>query len=447
MPKKGRIVITPSVRVSRRKFLKASTSLLGAPLFLRLPLFGANAPSNRITMGCIGVGRMGMGDLRDLMGRQGVQVVAVCDVDARRLANAKSAVEKQCATEKGGSGYKSCAAYGDFRELIARADIDAVQICTPDHWHAIPAIEAARAGKDLFVQKPLTYTLQEGRVLSDTVRRYGRILQVGSQHRSNNRVRFACELVRNGRIGKLHTVKVGLPTDPAGPQRPTTPPPKELNYNLWLGPAPWADYIEDRVHPQNDLGRPGWLRVTDYCLGMITGWGAHYNDIAQWGMGTELTGPVEVEGRATYPTEGVWDVHGTFHIEYTYANGLKMICADAKSDQLGIRFEGSEGWVFVDPSRLEAHPKSLLASVIGADEIHLCESKHHKQNFLDSIRSRKNPIAPVEAAHRSCSLCILGHIAMKTGRKLKWDPQQERFTNDEAANRMLSRPAREPWNV
>jgi predicted dehydrogenase len=433
--------------ISRRRFLKASAGVVGAPLLLRAPLFGANAAGNRIAMGCIGVGRMGMGDLRDLMGRQGVQIVAVCDVDARRLANAKSTVEKQYADAKGSGGYKGCAAYGDFRELIARTDLDAVQICTPDHWHAIPAIEAARAGKDLFVQKPLTYSLQEGRVLSDTVRRYGRILQVGSQHRSNNRVRFACELVRNGRIGKLHTVKVGLPTDPAGPVGVVTPPPKELNYNAWLGPAPWVDYIEERVHPQNCLDRPGWLRVTDYCLGMITGWGAHYNDIAQWGMGTELTGPVEIEGRATYPKEGVWDVHGAFHVEYTYASGLKMICADAKSDQLGIRFEGSEGWVFVDPSRLDTHPKSLLTATIGADEIHLCESKHHKQNFLDSVRSRKDPIAPVEVAHRSCSVCILGHIAMKTGCKLKWDPQRERFANDEAANRMLARPAREPWNT
>lgn len=420
---------------------------MGAPFVLPSSVFGANAPSNRITMGCIGVGRMGMGDLRDIMGRQGVQVVAVCDVDSNRLANAKATVETQYAKAKNSSGYKGCAAYGDFRELIAQPDIDAVQIVTPDHWHAIPAIEAARAGKDLFVQKPLTYSIQEGRALSDTVRRYGRVLQVGSQHRSNNRVRFGCELVRNGRIGKLHTVKVGLPTDPPGPVRAATPPPKELNYSTWLGPAPWADYIEDRVHPQKGLDRPGWLRVTDYCLGMITGWGAHYIDIAQWGMGTELTGPVEIEGRGTYPKEGVWDVHGAFHIEYAYANGLKLICADAKSDQLGIRFEGSEGWVFVDPSRVEAEPKSLLASTIGANEIHLCESRHHKQNFLDSVRSRRDPIAPVEVAHRSCSVCILGHIAMKTGRKLKWDPQQERFLDDDAANRMLSRPAREPWNV
>jgi predicted dehydrogenase len=436
-----------NIRISRRSFLKATTAIIGAPQFVRTPLFGANAPNNRIALGCIGVGRMGTGDLRDVMARSGVQVVAVCDVDSKRLANAKATVEKQYATESASSTFKGCAAFADFRELIARPDIDAVQIATPDHWHAIPAIEAARAGKDILVQKPLTYTLQEGRLLSDTVRRYGRVLQVHSQHRSNSRVRFGCELVRNGRIGKLHTVKVGLPTDPAGPIRPSTPPPPELNYKVWLGPAPWADYVEDRVHPQKSLDRPGWLRVEDYCLGMITGWGAHYNDIAQWGMGTELTGPVEIEGQATYPTEGVWDVHGDFRIEYTYADGLKMICADQKKNKLGILFEGSEGWVFVDPSRVDAEPKSLMTSTIGPGEIHLYESKQHKQDFLDCVRSRKDPIAPVEVAHRSCSICVLGHIAMKTGRKLKWDPQQERFTNDEAANRMLSRPGREPWNV
>ncbi|MCX7827337.1 MAG: Gfo/Idh/MocA family oxidoreductase [Verrucomicrobiae bacterium] len=436
-----------NIRFSRRSFLKATATVISTPQLVRSPLFGADAPNNRIALGCIGVGRMGMGDLRDGMARTGVQVVAVCDVDSKRLAHAKATVEKHYAAESAGGTFKGCAAFEDFRELIARPDIDAVQIATPDHWHAIPAIEAARAGKDILVQKPLTYTLEEGRLLSDTVRRYGRVLQVHSQHRSNSRVRFACELVRNGRIGKLHTVKVGLPTDPSGPVRPPTPPPPELNYSLWLGPAPWAEYIEERVHPRNSLDRPGWLRVEDYCLGMITGWGAHYNDIAQWGMGTELTGPVEIEGQATYPTEGVWDVHGDFRVEYTYADGLKMICADSKKNKLGILFEGSEGWVFVDPSRVDAEPKSLLTSTIGPGEIHLYESKQHKQDFLDCVRSRKDPVAPVEVGHRSCSVCILGHIAMKTGRKLKWNPQLERFTNDEAANRMLSRSGREAWNV
>ncbi|MBI5395873.1 MAG: Gfo/Idh/MocA family oxidoreductase [Verrucomicrobia bacterium] len=433
--------------ISRRGFLKATAAVIGAPQVISFPLLGANAPGNRITIGCIGVGRMGTGDLVDIMGRTEAQVVAVCDLDSKRLENARQAVEKRYAAGSQSGSWKGCAAYGDFRELIARPDIDAVQIVTPDHWHAIPAIAAARAGKDVFLQKPLTYSLVEGRILSDTVRRFGRILQVGSQHRSNSRIRFGCELVRNGRIGKLRTVKVCLPTDPPGPVRTATPPPPELNYDMWLGPAPWADYIEDRVHPRNNLDRPGWLRVSDYCLGMITGWGAHYLDVAQWGMGTELTGPVEVEGKATYPAEGVWDVHGSFRIEYTYANGVKLICGDLKEMKLGILFEGSEGWVFVDPGRIDAEPKSLLTSTIKPGEIHLCESKHHKQNFLNAVRSRTDPIAPVEVAHRSCSVCIIGHIAMKTGRKLKWDPAREQFTNDDSANRMLSRTARGEWQV
>ncbi|OGV63812.1 MAG: hypothetical protein A2283_09405 [Lentisphaerae bacterium RIFOXYA12_FULL_48_11] len=433
--------------VSRRYFLKSAAAVAGAPFFLRSPVLGADAPGDRITVGCIGVGRMGMGDLVDLMGRMGVQVVAVCDVDSNRLQNAKAAVEKRYAEDIRSGLYKGCAAYSDFRELIARSDIDVVQIVTPDHWHAIPAIEAAKAGKDIFLQKPMTYTIEEGRVLSDTVHRYGRILQVGSQHRSNNRIRLGCEMVLNGRIGKLHTVKVGLPTDPAGPVRPVMPVPSELNYDMWLGPTPWSEYTEERVHPQKGLDRPGWLRVSDYCLGMITGWGAHYNDIAQWGMGMSLSGPVEIEGRGVFPETGIWDVHGSFSIEYTYANGVRLICADSKINKLGILFEGSEGSIFVDPGSIEANPQSLLLEPITPDELHLCESKHHKQNFLDSVKSRKEPIAPVEQAHRSCSTCILGYIAMRTGRKLKWDPVKERFKNDDEANSMLSRPMRAPWRI
>ncbi len=225
------------------------------------------------------------------------------------------------------------------------------------------------------------------------------------------------------------------------------PVPSELNYDTWIGPAPSADYTEERVHPQTSLDRPGWLRVSDYCLGMITGWGAHYLDIAHWGMGMEFTGPVGVTGRATYPTEGVWDVHGEFQIEYTYANGVKLICADSKKVAQGITFEGSDGWVFVDPGRVDAQPKSLLSSAIQPGEVHLVESKHHKQNFLDRVRSRKTPIAPVEVGHRSCSLCIIGHIAMKTGLKLAWDPQRERFTNSDQANRLLSRPGLGQWHI
>jgi len=433
--------------LSRRRFLKAALGAVGVPYVIGSSVFGANAPGNRITVGCIGVGRMGMGDLTDIMGRQGVQVVAVCDVDSKRMENAKKVVEAKYAAAKSGGTYKGCDTYGDFRELIARPDIDMVQVVTPDHWHALPAIAAARAGKDIFVQKPMTLTLEEGRILSDTVARYGRVLQVGSQQRSDTRFRFACELVRNGRIGRLKTVKVGLPTDPPGKTYPTMPVPPELNYDMWVGPAPWAEYTEERVHPRGNLDRPGWLRVCDYCLGMITAWGSHHLDIAQWGMGTELTGPVEIEGKGEFPTDGLWDVHGRFRVEYTYANGVTLTCADGGKNKAGVLFEGTEGWVFVDRGKIDAEPKSLLRSVIKPDEIHLYVSNHHKQNLVDCIRSRRETIAPVEIGHRSCSVGILGYIAMRLERKLKWDPQRERFTNDDAGNRMLSRSMRGPWHV
>jgi len=288
--------------------------------------------------------------MRGFMGLKQAQVVAVCDVDSKRTDYAKKLVEKQY-----GSG---CATYKDFRELIANNDIDAVSIVTPDHWHALPAIEAAKAGKDIFLEKPLTLTIREGRVLSDTVRRYKRIFQVGSQQRSDTRFRQACELVRNGRIGKLHTVKVAFGTDPGtGPKQPM-PVPDNLDYDMWLGPAPWTAYTEKRVHPKFGYGRPGWLRIAAYGAGMITGWGAHHNDIAQWGMGTEYTGPVEIQGQTEYPKDGLWDVHGDFSIEYTYANGVKVICTDDKKNTRGVIFEGTEGWVYVTRGQIDAQPKS-----------------------------------------------------------------------------------------
>lgn len=385
--------------------------------------------------------------MKEVLGFKQAQVIAVCDVDSKRVKHAQQLVETHYGSQSRDGNYKGCAEYKDFRELVARKDIDAVTISTPDHWHTLPAIAAAKAGKDIFLQKPLTLTIEQGRVLSDTVRRYGRVFQVGSQQRSDTNFRFACELVRNGRIGKLQTVKVGFETDPATEPQPPMPIPENLDYDMWLGPAPWAEYTEKRVHPQNDYGRPGWLRIQDYGAGMITGWGSHHLDIAQWGMDTEHTGPVEIVGQAEYPKDGLWDVHGAFHIEYTYANGVKLICADNKKNKQGILFEGTEGWVYVDRGLLDAHPKSLLTSTIGTNEIHLYKSNNHKANFLECIKSRAETIAPVEAGHRSCTVCLLGDIAMRLGRKLKWDPKQEQFTNDAEANRMLSRPMRSPWHL
>jgi myo-inositol 2-dehydrogenase/D-chiro-inositol 1-dehydrogenase len=436
--------------VTRRQFLKGSAVAAAGvlvPTIVPASVFGGDAPSNRITIGFVGVGRMGSGDMRELLGFKEVQIIAVCDLDANRVRNAQKTVEAHYAKQSAGGTYKGCTTFDDYRDLVTRDDIDAVCVVTPDHWHTLPTIAAAKAGKDIFLQKPLTLTIREGRVLSDTVRRYNRIFQVGSQQRSDARFHQACELVRNGRVGKLHTVKVGFGTDPGTDPTPPMPVPDNLNYDMWLGQAPWAAYTEKRVHPQKGYGRPGWLRIADYGAGMITGWGAHHNDIAQWGMGTEYTGPVEIEGQAEFPRDGLWDVHGDFSIEYNYANGVKVICADNKKNKQGVVFEGSEGWVYVRRGFIDANPKSLLTSTIGPNEIHLYKSNNHKANWLECIKSRAETIAPAEIGHRSCTVCLLGDIAMRLGRTLRWDPDKELFIGDEQANKMLWRPMRSPWTL
>jgi myo-inositol 2-dehydrogenase/D-chiro-inositol 1-dehydrogenase len=381
------------------------------------------------------------------LGFKQVQVVAVCDVDSNRVQNARKRVESYYRDRGAGATYGGCDTYGDFRDLLARDDIDAVQIATPDHWHALPAIEAAKRGKDIFLQKPMSLTIEDGRVLSDVVKCYDRVFQIGSQQRSDARFRQACELVRNGRIGKLTTIKVGFGTDPGMGPEPVMPVPEALDYDMWLGPAPWAPYTEKRVHPQQGYGRPGWLRITDYGAGMITGWGSHHNDIAQWGMGTEYTGPVAIEGRAEFPKDGLWDVHGPFHIEYTYANGVKVICADNEENKQGVVFEGTDGSVYVRRGYIESQPASLLAETIGPDGTKLYVSNNHKGNFYECIKSRAETIAPAEVAHRSCSVCLLGQIGMQLGRKLQWDPATEQFVGDAEANRLLSKPMRGPWQL
>ncbi len=447
----NRKTISNATHISRRTFLTRAAGLVGTavavPAIVPSSVFGAAAPSSRITIGAIGVGRMGMGDLREILGFEEARVVAVCDVDTNRIARAKQTVQSRYAEQMSAGAYDGCAGYRDWRDVIARKDIDAVMVVTPDHWHALPAIAAAKAGKDIFMQKPLSLTIREGREVSDAIKRYNRVFLVGSQQRSDARFRKACELVRNQRIGELKSVKVGFGTDPGTTPQPVMPVPKELDYDMWLGPAPYAPYTEKRVHPQSGYGRPGWLRIRDYGAGMITGWGSHHNDIAQWGMGTEYTGPVEMEGAAEFPADGLWDVHGRFHIEYTYANGVKVTCADNRENKQGVLFEGTDGWVYVRRGHIDANPKSLLDATTKPDETHLYVSNNHKQNWLDCIKSRQPTVAPAEVAHRSCSVCLLGDIAMQLQRKLRWDPEKETFLNDQQANRMLFRPRRSPWRA
>lgn len=450
---------------SRREFIKTagkSAALVGFPSIVPASVFGASAPSNRINVGAIGNGRISRGhDMPGIWRNEQARIIAVCDVDSKRVEEAKALVNGYY-TKTTGKPYDGVTTYVDYRDLLARKDIDAVVISTPDHWHTIIAIHAVQAGKDVYLQKPASLTIAEGRALSNAVHRTGRIFQIGSQQRSSSQFRYAAELVRNGRIGELKTVEVGLPGDPAGDEEPVMPVPKNLNFDVWLGSTPVVPYTENRVHPQNGYGRPGWLRCEQFGAGMITGWGAHHIDSAHWGMDTEYAGPIEVSATAEFPKKGLWDVHGPFRTEALYANGVKMIVSGDFPN--GIKFIGTEGWIFVsrgnetvtasdpvaklkDPQALAASDPTIIASVIGPDETHLYESANHHRNWLECVRSRREPIAPVEIAHRSCSACLVHHIAMKLKRTVYWDPARERFKNDDEANSMLSRPQRFPYTM
>ncbi len=455
--------------LTRREFARAS--LLGAgalafPSIIPSRVLGAAAPSRKINILQIGCGRIGRGmDLPGILADDRARVVAVCDLDSIRVQDAKRAVEEFYA----GKNVKlQVAAFADYREALQRADIDAVAVSTPDHWHAQPVIEAALAGKDIYVQKPLTMTLREGRAVSDIVRARKCVFQIGSQQRSGAKFRLACELVRNGRLGKLHTIKIGLPTDPAGTLEPEMRVPANLNYERWLGPTPLAPYTDNRVHsqhsdPKRRYGdRPGWLRIESYCLGMITGWGSHHVDIAHWGMGTELGGPIAVEARAEFPKSGLWNVHGPYHIEMRYANGVTLIIDNTFPN--GVRFEGADGWLFVtrdagrvtasDPATgstraLVASKPDIIKTPLGANDLrlHASENNDHHRDWINSMVSRQPAVTTPEEAHRSTSACIIGWIGMKLGRKLTWDPQRELFVGDDAANTMLQRTERPPYGA
>ncbi len=456
-------------RISRRTFLSgsgkgiaAASMLAGFPSIVPASVLGANSPANRINVGAIGTGRISrVHDLPGIWKHDFARIVAVCDLDKKRLADAVALVNVHY-TKKTGKPYDGVTAYDNYRDLLANKDVDAVVISTPDHWHALITIDTVLAGKDVYLQKPASLTISEGRAVSNAVHRSGRIFQIGSQQRSQPQFRYAAELVRNGRIGELKTVYVGLPGDPSGTDAPLMPVPPNLNFDMWLGSTPVVAYTEKRVHPQKGYGRPGWLRCEQFGAGMITGWGAHHIDSAHWGMETEYTGPIEISGTAEFPKSGLWDVHGDFKTEALYANGVRMIVSGEFPN--GVKFEGTEGWIFVsrgnenvtgsdpvdrlkDPNALAASDPRIIRSVIGEDEIHLYESTSQHGNWLECIRTRREPIAPVEVAHRACSACLLHHIAMKAGRKLYWDPVRERFKNDDEANAMLSRPQRPPYTL
>jgi predicted dehydrogenase len=456
--------------VSRRQFLgqslkatiATSIAMSGFPTIVPASVFGKNSPANRINVAAIGTGRISrIHDMPGVWRHDFANIMAVCDLDSKRAEDGKKLVNDYYTRQKG-TPYDGVKVYTDYRELLQNKDIDAVLISTPDHTHAMIGVAAARAKKHIYMQKPASLTIKEGRIISDVVQKSGVKFQIGSQQRSSEQFRYAAELVRNGRIGQLKTVYVGLPGDPPGGNETQMPVPSNLNYDMWLASTPEVYYTVDRVHPQNDYGRPGWLRCEQFGAGMITGWGAHHIDSAHWGMGMERSGPVEIWGTAEFPTKGLWDVHGIFTTNAIYANGVKMIVSNEIPN--GVKFEGTEGWIFVsrgdyqvtssDPGakgvqakKLDASNPKIIESVIGPNEFHLPVSKEHHGNWLEAIRDDKEPIAPVEEAHRACSACLLHHIAMKLKRKIYWDPKKEQFKNDAEANKMLSRTERAAYAV
>lgn len=431
-------------RYSRREFLRRTCHRAAvASFFIYAPRGGAAPPSERVTIGCIGVGNQGGADTRMFLGDPRAQIVASCDVDLGRAKSMAALIDKHYAGGTASGLFRGCDVTQDYRQILARDDIDAVMIATPDHTHAVIAIEAARRGKDIYCEKPLAYTVAEGRAIVTAVRRYGRVLQTGTQRRSIGRFRFGCEVIRNGRIGRVHTVRIGPGKGFAirggftGEEKPQPVPP-DFNYELWLGPAPWAPYTAARCHFN-------FRWILDYGEGYISDNGVHFVNLATWGTATELTGPRDIDGKATFSSTGIYDAPTEFDITYRYPDGLKLILGSAEA--FGVRFEGTGGWVHMSGDAVTAEPAHVLTSPIRTDELHLRPSPGHHADFIDCVLNRRLPAAHAEIGHRDASLCHLGAISARLGRPLRWDPVRETFPDDAAANRFLSRPMRAPWRI
>ena len=450
-----------SAPLSRRTFVRnlllGSAGLVLVPRLLRARDFA----NSRINVAQIGCGRMGSGDLAGTMAHPLCRFVAVCDLDSRRAEAARATVVAHY-TKLGESSVK-VDIYHDYRELLARPDIDAVIVSVPDHWHAQVAIEAALADKHLYVQKPVTYSIGEAIALRTAVRAKQVILQTGSQQRSAHpftAFRPATEAVRNGRIGQVRTVRIGIGLDkPKGAAPAPMPVPATFDYERWLGPAPEQPYMEGRVHPQTGYGRPGWITTEDFGLGMITNWGAHHVDLMLWALGLENSGPTTIEARADFMHGDVWTVHAGYHVEMAMPNGTQVILDH--NFENGLSFEGTEGTVFCSrgeakalasdanatsaqaASPLRASRPSILEP-LSADAVRWMPSDNHYRNWLEAIAAHRDPIAPIEHSTRALETCAAAWIGMKLGRKLTWDAAAERFPGDEAANAYLFRQPRRP---
>lgn len=455
--------------MNRRSFLKnttLATASMGIPTIVPASVFGKNAPSNRITVGMIGTGRQGisvnlqganlpapLNAIRNpgLLDVKEAQIIAISDTDSWRMNEAKNIIEARYGKDAASGTFKGISAYADFRELLNRKDIDAVMISTPDHWHVPMGILAAKANKHVSCEKPLSMTVHQGRALVDALKKYGVVNRTDSEWRSIRPQNHAVELVRNGRIGDLKKIEISFPSDPTPvPSQSDMQIPKELNYDMWLGPAPYVPYTEKRVHQPFDLkNRPNWMRIDTYAQGMIANWGAHYFDVAQWANNTELSGPVEVEGQGMFP-KSLWNSMINFQVKYRYANGVEMTCEQTPTSSASIKYIGSEGWIMVDgyPGTITTSNPKILTSKPGSGELDLSQTLWDKVDFIDAIKSKRKTQEPIETGHRTISISQIGLIASQIGEKLKWNPEKELFEGNNAANALLAAPlARKEWIV
>ena len=435
--------------MNRRQFIKRSAAITGSsiafPYFVpssALGLDGAVAPSNRITVGLIGAGDRGMFALNNgFLPSAKAQVTAVCDTAKWRIKSGVAAVNEFYKT-------KGCAAHADFRELLADKSIDAVYIATPDHWHTPASIYAAKAGKDVYSEKPVTLTIAQGQALCAAMKHYGRIFQSGTQTRSTGRLRHACELVRNEKIGRLTRIEITLPNSRGVEEKhlknglsPIEPIPDGFDYDMWLGPAPALPYRGSCFWD--------WRWRSDYAAGYISDWGTHLLDFAQWMIGADGSGPTSVEGKGQRLSGGLWDVYSKYDVEFLYANGVKVTVKEGAEGKGDLKVSGSEGWFNYswNAQCITDGSAEYQLVEIKPDEIQVYRSDNHVENFLACVRNRQQPISPAEVGHRSASMCHMAVIAMDVGKKLNWDPVAERFGNSDEANRMIARSMRSPWHL
>lgn len=456
-----------TIPLSRRSFLKNSTTagvaIAALPTLVPSSVFGANAPSNRVIVGCIGVGPQGQGDLSGFLHQKDVVVAAVCDVKTDQLAQARTQVDNHYQNQ-------DCKSYEDFRELLARKEIDACLIATPDHWHVPVGIAACNAGKDIYLEKPMGLSLEEDWSLRRACEKHKRVFQFGTQQRSSRIFRLACSLVRNGRIGQLKHINVWAPGSSPGGSTKVVPVPSHLNYDLWLGPAQFRPYTEDLC--THDGFKKTWWFISEFALGFIAGWGIHPIDIAVWGADL-FTGPIEVEGRGSFNAYGACDTATVWNVNLKFANDITMTFVGVPNGgnsgaptydvwpqeqewrkryrritSHGTAFEGSEGWVHVDREGINLEPESLIDVREEDLQVQLKKSSHHARDFIDSVKSRAESICPIDDSIRSDALCHISDIAIRLNRKLTWDPQKEQFIGDPGANlRLKAHPMREPWGL